>query len=134
MRRKIEFTIPLAPVAWQRVKRGEYGQAYVPTKTRRFKNEIALYVTRLVPAEHRLFFGPLRLTARFILIPPKSCRRPYPSVRPDLDNYLKALKDGLIGVLWDDDSQVCMYGEGTGKFYDMSGGGSRIEIIVEELE
>lgn len=132
MKRMIEFVIPLAPVAWQRVKRGAYGQAYVPNKTRRFETEVGLWVKRFRPLP--IMSGPLRLTARFILIPPKKYVRDFPDVRPDLDNYLKALKDGLVGIIYEDDSQVCEYGEGTGKFYDMSGGPARIEVSLLELE
>lgn len=37
---------------------------------------------------------------------PASVKRPYPSVKPDDDNYLKALQDALTGVAWADDSTV----------------------------
>nr|WP_082786584.1 RusA family crossover junction endodeoxyribonuclease [Sporosarcina psychrophila] len=29
-----------------------------------------------------------------------------PTTKPDVDNYVKAIKDGLIKVIWQDDSQV----------------------------
>lgn len=41
---------------------------------------------------------------------PKSvskAKRPWPSVRPDLDNYVKAVLDAANGIIWLDDSQVC---------------------------
>ncbi len=31
--------------------------------------------------------------------------------RPDLDNVLKAIKDGLNGIVWGDDSQVAVLRE-----------------------
>jgi crossover junction endodeoxyribonuclease RusA len=129
---KIEFTIPLKPVAWQRVKRGAYGQSYVPKKTRLFENSVGFYALQ---ASRGFKFPkvPLVLTAKFILERPKTSKNPHPIVRPDLDNYLKALKDGLNGVLFDDDSQVVQYGHGTGKFYDMSGGPARIEVSLQSL-
>jgi len=49
---------------------------------------------------------PLRLEVKFVLKKPTSARRKYPSVRPDLDNYVKLLKDALSGYLWDDDGQI----------------------------
>lgn len=132
MKRKIHFEIPLEPVAWGRVKTGAQGHSYVPAKTRNYETAVGLFARSLhvLPA----LKGPLILTAQFIVAHPKRCNRAYPSVRPDLDNYMKALKDGLAGVLFEDDSQVCQYGAGTGKFYDMSGGKPRIIVTLEELE
>lgn len=128
----IHLTLEIEPVAWGRVKRGAYGQAYVPPKTARFKHEVALLLRKLLgPTTPRR--GPIRLTLKFIIPTPKRPKRMYPTTRPDLDNYTKALKDAANGILWIDDSQVVQYGEGMGKYYDMSGGKPRIEIKVEEL-
>jgi crossover junction endodeoxyribonuclease RusA len=129
---KIEFIIPVKPVAWQRVKRGKYGQSYVPKKTKEFEDTVGYFA---MSAARGLKFGPgpLILTAKFILERPKTSKNLHPCIRPDLDNYLKALKDGLNGVLFQDDSQVVQYGPGTGKYYDMSGGRARIEVSLESL-
>lgn len=132
MKRSLSVEIILDPVAWGRVKRGKYGQAYVPAKTAKFEKQVALLVRHVKPLP--LFKGPLILTAKFILKPPVKWKRDRPCVRPDLDNYLKALKDGLVGVLYEDDSQVCEYGAGTGKFYDMQGGPPRILLTLAEIE
>lgn len=129
---KFQFTIPIEPVAWERVKRGKYGNAYVPPKTEKFKMAVALYANSIV--NDHLLEGPLRLTARFILTKPTSVDRVRPWVRPDLDNYLKALKDGLNGAVYKDDAQIVEFGDGTGKYYDQSGGRGRIEVLIEELE
>ncbi len=127
----LSFTLDIDPVAWQRVQRGRSGHAYVPGKTRAFENSIRMLARRHAPKTP--LDGPLKLTARFILVPPKRRVRSEPCVRPDLDNFMKALKDGLSGVIWTDDSRVCRYGDGTGKYYAMDGSGSRIEITIEEL-
>lgn len=52
---------------------------------------------------------PVRLRATFYLPKPKSKakKKRWPNVNPDIDNYLKALLDGLQGVVFDDDKQVC---------------------------
>jgi crossover junction endodeoxyribonuclease RusA len=122
--------LPISPVAWQRVRRGAYGQAYVPTKTRNFEKQVGLLASQI---PHPILEGALIMTARFILTPPKRLIREFPHVRPDLDNYLKALKDGLVGVLYSDDAQICKYGAGTGKYYDLTGSGERIELLLEEI-
>ena len=49
--------------------------------------------------------------------------------RPDLDNILKAIKDGLNGVAWKDDSQVCVLRECRKGYSDTS----RVLVTVEEI-
>lgn len=53
-----------------------------------------------------------------------------PTVKPDLDNLLKHLKDVCKGVFWQDDKQVIGYLPGTGKYY---GEPARWEITVTTL-
>jgi Holliday junction resolvase RusA-like endonuclease len=38
---------------------------------------------------------------------PKSVKRKYPCVRPDLDNYIKPILDGMNKVVYVDDGQIC---------------------------
>ena len=128
----ISMVLNLEPVAWERVKRGRHGNAYVPDKTRGFKADCATLAIRHRPPA--LLDGPLKFTVKFFLAPPKKPRFSQPAVRPDLDNYIKGLKDALNMVLWTDDSRVCQYGEGTGKYYDFSARPRpRIELSVEEI-
>ena len=97
------LTLPITPVAWQRVQRGRYGQSFVPTKTRVFKSTIA----RLAAAGGlRPRTGPVSLRVIFYLPRPKRPKAERPMTRPDVDNYVKAVLDGLNGVAWHDDSQV----------------------------
>lgn len=125
----IKLNLPIAPVAWERVKRGSYGQAYVPTKTRVFKNTVGILAKAYCkkPLE-----GPLRLIINFYIVPPKRRTRTYPHVRPDLDNYIKAIKDGLNGVVWLDDAQIVDLR--ALKSYEWETGQGRIELEIWELE
>jgi crossover junction endodeoxyribonuclease RusA len=56
----------------------------------------------------------------FIMARPKSAKRAFPSVKPDLDKLIRAVLDGLTGVAYEDDSQVILiqssktYGEKQG--------------------
>ncbi len=52
-----------------------------------------------------------------------------PTTKPDLDNYLKAIKDALKGICWRDDSQVVAYREPFGKYYSAK---PRVEVDVLE--
>ncbi|WP_262315393.1 RusA family crossover junction endodeoxyribonuclease [Lacticaseibacillus parakribbianus] len=53
-----------------------------------------------------------------------------PTVKPDVDNYYKAVSDALTGIAWHDDNQIVAITVAT--YYD-DGGGPRVEIEVEEL-
>ena len=53
------------------------------------------------------FDGPLYARLTFWLPRPKSVTRMWPFVKPDLDNLAKAVLDGLNGVVFHDDAQVC---------------------------
>lgn len=66
----------------------------------------------------------------FVMLKPKSAKRGFPSVKPDLDKLIRAVLDGLTGVAYEDDSQVILiqasktYGENQGVWI-------RIEQIIE---
>jgi len=75
-----------------------------PPKTRAYEQCLALMARARYKGEP--LEGPLLLEVRFQLLKPKSVKRSHPIVRPDLDNYLKAVKDAMNGILWKDDAQV----------------------------
>ena len=51
--------------------------------------------------------GPVVVTAVFRLPRPKSAKRQWPAVKPDVDKLLRALFDGITASgLWEDDSRV----------------------------
>lgn len=64
--------------------------------------------------------GPVGMRLRFTLPRPKSVKRDYPTVAPDLDHYIRAIFDALSGVAYKDDSAVVsvsahkVYGEPVG--------------------
>ena len=66
----------------------------------------------------------------FVMSKPKSAKRAFPSVKPELDKLIRAVLDGLTGVAFEDDSQVILiqssktYGENQGVWI-------RIEQILE---
>jgi len=66
----------------------------------------------------------------FVMLKPKSAKRRFPSVKPDLDKLVRAVLDGLTGVAYEDDSQVILiqasktYGENQGVWI-------KIEQILE---
>lgn len=50
--------------------------------------------------------GPIALTLTFWLARPKTVERSSPSVKPDLDNLVKAVADALNKIAWADDGQI----------------------------
>ena len=49
---------------------------------------------------------PVRITIIFIMPRPKTVKRPYPTVAPDLDKLVRGVLDGLTGIAYEDDAQV----------------------------
>lgn len=66
--------------------------------------------------------GAVKVELTFVLIKPKTVKRAYPFVRPDLDKLCRAVLDGLTDVAFKDDQQVTqlvaekIYGERAGVF------------------
>ena len=86
---------------------------YTPRKTTSFESEVR-FIYNLVSGYQ--FDGAVKVTCMFMIHKPKTVKREYPTVVPDLDNCIKAVLDGLnpkrdgYGRItkgaWKDDSQV----------------------------
>ena len=109
---------------------------HTPDRTVRYENLVRLAAEHAMrgrpPAE-----GALRLTVRAVFTIPSSWsqRKRLAAVgapvikRPDLDNVVKAIKDGCNGVVWHDDCQVADLG-GSRKVYGLAPG---VDVAVELL-
>ena len=72
---------------------------------------------------------PVKITITFTMPRPKTVKRAWPSVAPDLDKLIRAVLDGLTGVAYADDGQVVQIH--AQKLYGASVGA---EIQLETLE
>ena len=63
---------------------------------------------------------PVKIELTFVFARPKSVKREYPTVFPDLDKLIRSILDGLTGIAYLDDAQVVaihtekIYGETPG--------------------
>ena len=142
MRLFINLNIAGEPVAQGRPRfstAGGFARAYDPAKSRDYKDYIKLAAAQkmqnIPPLE-----GALALSVRAYRQIPKSMSKKkavlaeagiiLPITKPDLDNYVKAVKDALKGVCWRDDSQVVKYIEPYGKYYSSR---PRIEVDIYQI-
>lgn len=101
----IVFLFSLEPVAKGR-PRFSRGQVYNPFKTKRYEQHVAV-VAAAQMSGIAMIEGPIHAKIRFIFKRKKSVKRIHHTIRPDLDNLIKAILDGLNGIAFKDDAQVC---------------------------
>lgn len=98
------FNFPIDPTPKGRPRFTKGGRAYTPKKTKDFETSIK----KMASEQYRN--GPIKdaisMTVVFIIKRPKSVKREYPTVKPDIDNFLKSLCDGLNGIAYIDDAQI----------------------------
>lgn len=121
----IKFTAPIKPLPFPRPRFDSRSkQTFNPERYREFKDELGL-MARLAMKGAAPFTGEIKLHADFYR--PKPKRSKHVSFIGDVDNYLKAVLDSLIGIAYVDDRQVV----------DISGrkifGKPHIEIELEEI-
>jgi len=113
----IQFTVYGDPVAQGRPRfsnRGGFVKAYDPQKSRDFKDYVRLAASEHAPDQ--LLDEPLNLEVTFYRPIPKSFSKKktteaengeiLPTSKPDIDNYLKGVKDALSGIIWRDDNCI----------------------------
>jgi Holliday junction resolvase RusA-like endonuclease len=79
-----------------------------------------------------LLDGPLGASIVFYLPKPssKSKKKKWPDTKPDADKLLRAVLDGLEGIIYTNDSRICWWDK-FGKIYD--GKNPRVEITIREM-
>lgn len=103
--RVFELFITMEPVAKGRPRVTRQGHAFTPTKTSTAEFNVAQAVgaawNKAPMAE------PLELAlVAYIHSPKHPKHKDFPVTRPDGDNYLKLVADGLNHVMWEDDSYL----------------------------
>jgi Holliday junction resolvase RusA-like endonuclease len=114
----IVFTVPGQPQGKGRARfarRGAFVRAYTSEKTVAYEGLIALAGEKAMAGREHLT-GPVELTIQAVFQMPKSWSQKrrnaallnpdWHTGKPDGDNVLKAVGDGLNGIVWRDDAQV----------------------------
>lgn len=114
----IRVEVPGTPVAQGRprfARRGKFVSTYDPPKSRAYKRKVAIYA-RASMASREAITGPLEVTVYIYrqiqqsgsqrLKRAKLDGKIWPAIKPDLDNYYKAITDACTGILWHDDNQI----------------------------
>lgn len=114
---KVCFTIPGRPVPKQRPRVGQNGNIYTPKNCREYEKKVAATAHTIF---RRPYAGPVALEVHFFL----TCRP------GDLDNYVKAVSDGLNRIAYQDDRQVV---ELKAKITVRSGIQERAEVTLTAL-
>lgn len=114
----ITFTIPGEPVAKGRPRAttvGGHARMYTPAKTAAYEQLVAVYASAAMK-NAPLLEHPVRLHLGIYCKVPGSWSKKRradalagierPAKAPDIDNIVKALADGMNGVVWIDDAQI----------------------------
>ena len=113
----INILLPIEPVPQGRPRfaRTRFGvSTRDPAKSRDYKWAVAAYTRQQYTGPPLI--GPLALKVTFYrpiqkvgskrLRAQKEAGQVLPTVKPDLDNYYKAVTDGMKGIVWVDDNQI----------------------------
>lgn len=118
----VRFTVPAVPVAQPRQRHrivNSHGKAFVHNYTPS-KSPVQDFKATVRLAARGVYGGPpadepLALYVTFVMPRPaakiwktKPMERYPHTAKPDMDNLVKSLKDSLHGLLWRDDSLVCV--------------------------
>lgn len=131
----LKHTFEITPVPQGRprfVKRGNFVQAYDPKTSKEFKEKLKKLAIQQSPT---LSERALEVSIVFYMSIPKSKSKkwrespPAHCSKPDADNLAKSTLDALTGIMWKDDSQICMLS--AHKVYSDN---PRIELVIREVE
>lgn len=137
MTAKILFIVPGTPVPKGRPRFTRQGRTYTPAKTKSYEEQIAILGKAAMNGLEPLKTPVAVLVTVFFPIPASySAKRREACLaglekhtkRPDLDNVVKAITDGMNGVVYDDDCQIVRIVAKKDYCHD-----AMVEVMVQEM-
>lgn len=131
----IELFVEGIPAPQPRPRVCKNGHAYNPDTADAWKNSImqAVFAHAVKTGCDTRLEGPVYVKMLFVLPRPKRRKHDlFSDVRPDLDNYVKAVLDALTDIkVWNDDGQVAQFF--AEKAYVSCGGASGMYLTIKEI-
>lgn len=137
MTAKILFIVPGTPVPKGRPRFTRQGRTYTPAKTKSYEEQIAILGKAAMNGLAPLKTPVAVLVTVFFPIPASySAKRREACLaglekhtkRPDLDNVVKAITDGMNGVVYEDDCQIVRIVAKKDYCHD-----AMVEVMVQEM-
>jgi Holliday junction resolvase RusA-like endonuclease len=101
----IQFSVNIRTIGKERPRITRSGHAYTPQKTKDYESFIQAQFKKIFP-----HFKPIEtavlLEINFFYIRSKSNKDPYHTIKPDIDNLIKAICDSLNGLAYVDDKLI----------------------------
>lgn len=114
----VVFTVPGNPQGKGRPRVGKVGnhaRMFTPAKTVAYEGLVAIAAQQAM-AGRDLMTGPVLVELRIVVSVPQSWSKKrkalalagqlFPTTKPDKDNVIKAIYDGINGIVWKDDVQA----------------------------
>lgn len=101
----VSFTVYGKPQGKARPRFTKSGRVYTPKTTAEYEQAVTkAYIA--AANGYRFEDKGVKVIISAYFVPAKSSRRTKPTIKPDIDNIIKAILDGLNGVAYNDDKQV----------------------------
>lgn len=126
------LTYNIQPVSKGRPRFTRKGFTYTPKETKDFKNNIVMMTKAQLHTDFKMFTHAISVSITFYIKRPKSVKRKYPTVKPDIDNLEKAMYDALNGLVYKDDCLIVM--NNNMKLYEDSAHKPGITVCVQDVE
>ena len=133
----MKFTLGGEPVAhrYEIVQKGKHASLKKTDKYAAWRDDLGWQVLSIKSRLRLVQFKkgtPLGISFTFRFTRPKSVKRKYPTVPPDLNNIIKPIEDAMKGILIHDDKDIVEYGR-TRKLYCAPGEPPGISVTLWEI-